>query len=81
MTERVMDISAVQTFLADTFHSPKVRVREINSVVTIEPVAETEYRCPLRGIAKGGALTVDRFLDLKHAEKELEEANDLRLRS
>jgi hypothetical protein len=81
MFERVMDISAVPAFLANALRSSKVKVRESNSVVTIEPIAEAEYRCPLRGIAKGGALTTDKFLAMKHLEKELEEANDCRLRS
>jgi hypothetical protein len=77
----MMDLNMVQAFLVNTFQSTKVRVRERDNVVTIEAITETEYRCPLRGIAKGGTLTVDKFLSMKHADKELEEANDIRLRS
>ena len=38
----------------------------------IEDMNKKEYSCPFLGTAKGGSLTVDLFLDLKHNEKELE---------
>jgi hypothetical protein len=81
MTERVMSTDALQAFLTNTLHAEKVLVRENNRIITIEPVEETEYCCPLWGIAKGGALTVDKFLETKQKDKELEDANDERIRS
>jgi predicted subunit of tRNA(5-methylaminomethyl-2-thiouridylate) methyltransferase len=81
MTEQIMNTSALPAFLITKFNTDRVRVREDSSAVIIEPEQEVEYRCPLRGIAKGGTLTVDKLLELKRAEKELEEANDYRLHS
>ncbi|MDR1193283.1 MAG: hypothetical protein LBK98_03805 [Peptococcaceae bacterium] len=81
MSERLMNTSALPSFLVTRFNTDKIKVRDNNQVITIEPAEETEYRCPLRGIAKGSTLTVDNFLEMKHIEKELEEANDFRLRS
>ena len=83
MTERVMSTEALQTFLTNTIRAKKVLVRENNSVLTIEPISENtdEYHCPLWGIAKGGTLTVDKYMEMKRKEKELEDANDARLRS
>ena len=81
MTEKVMSTDALQTFLKNTLREKKVIVRENNRIITIEPVEESEYRCPLRGIAKGGTLTLDKFMEMKREEKELEDANDARLHS
>ncbi|MDR2615484.1 MAG: hypothetical protein LBC28_02785 [Oscillospiraceae bacterium] len=81
MTERIMNTSALPTFLISKFNTDRIKVREESGAVIIEPEQGAEYRCPLRGIAKGGTLTVDKFLEMKHAEKELEEANDNRLHS
>jgi virulence-associated protein VagC len=40
MTEQVMNTDALQAYLAATIRAKRVRVRENNSVVTVEPVAE-----------------------------------------
>jgi hypothetical protein len=83
MTERVMNTDALQAFLAETLRAEKVRVRESDDGVFIEPITETvgekKYSCPFLGTAKGGLLTVDKFLEMKREEKELELANEKRL--
>ncbi|MDR0356373.1 MAG: hypothetical protein LBJ64_11680 [Deltaproteobacteria bacterium] len=76
MTEQIMDIDALHKFIANVFSSSKVLVRENNRIVTIEPIQDKKYRCPFLGTAKGGSLTVDKFLEMKREEKELEAQND-----
>ena len=44
MTERIMDIGSVHSYLTDIIRSEKVRVREEDSVVTIIPVDLREAR-------------------------------------
>ena len=83
MTERVMNIDAIQAFLATIFETKRVRVREIENGVLVEPIAETisdeEYNCPLLGIAVDSSLAVDKFLEMKREEIELEYEREQRL--
>jgi len=51
-------------------HTDRVRVRELNRVITIEPIEEREYDCPLFGAAVGSKLTVERFLEMTREERE-----------
>ncbi|MDR3121235.1 MAG: hypothetical protein LBU58_07885, partial [Clostridiales bacterium] len=84
MTERVMNVTAVQSYLVNVLHTNKVKVREVNQVITIESAEEIvaangkKYSCPFLGTAKGGSLTVDKFLEMKQEEKELELENEKR---
>jgi hypothetical protein len=71
MTEHVMNINALQAYFVATFHTERVRVRESDSVVTIEPVAETPRDCTigLRGMfADCPEISVDKFL-MKDTER------------
>lgn len=85
MTENEMSVEALPSFLITAFHTNKVRVKQMEGSVFIEPIAvdldKKQYSCPFLGTAKGGSLTVDRFIDLKQADKELELANEKRLHS
>ena len=74
MTERVMSTEALQTFLTNTIRAKKVLVRENNSVVTIEPIQDkTDCTIGLRGILSDYPdMSVDKFLERKHADKELD---------
>ena len=85
MTEKVMNVDALPSLLITTFHTNKIRVRQMGGSISIEPivedVTEKKYSCPFLGTAMGGSLTVDRLLEMKHTEKELEYANEKRLRS
>jgi hypothetical protein len=82
MTERVMNINSVPSYLTEMFRANKVRVRENDRVITIMPVEETDaekkYRCPFLGIAADSNLTVDKFLDWKREEREAEYEKELR---
>ena len=72
MIDQVMDTSSLQQYLEALILTGKVRVREVNKVVMIEPVDEKEYNCPLFGAAMGSKLTVEKFLEMTRADKELE---------
>ena len=60
MIERVIDTISLQTYLTTLINTKKVRVRQSNMSVTIEPVEEKEYSCPLLGTASGSNLTVEK---------------------
>ena len=72
MIEQVMDTSSLKVYLEARIHSEKVRVREANRIVTIEPIDENGYDCPLLGSAAGSKLTVEKFLKMTREDKELE---------
>jgi len=79
MTEQIMSLDALQTFFAAKFRSEQFRVRQTNNVVTIEPVkikqtAKIEdVAAGLRGLlADYPEMSVDKFLERKHADKELD---------
>ena len=73
MTERIMDINAVSSYLVTTMQSKKVKVREADRIITIMPVdeviTEKNSSCPFLGIAAGSSLTVDKFLEWKQEER------------
>ena len=50
----------------------KVKVNEINGVISLIPILETQGGCPLLGLAADSSLTVDKFLAMTHDEKEME---------
>jgi hypothetical protein len=74
MTEQIMSLDALQTFFAAKFRSEQFRVRQTNNVVTIEPVKQTakieDVAAGLRGLlADYPEMSVDKFLERKHADK------------
>ena len=76
MTELVLDINDVPSYLAGAFRSKRVKVKEVNQVITIVPAEELtiskNYSCPFLGIATDSKITVDKFLAWKREERELE---------
>jgi glyoxylate carboligase len=80
MTELVLDINALPSYLTSTLRSKKVRVREENKIVTIvpEPVMAKNYCCPFLGIAADSKMTVEKFLEWKNEEREAEHEKELR---
>ena len=81
MTEIILDINALPSYLTSKLHSKKVKVSETNQVITIvsaeEPNTPKNYTCPFLGIAKDSKLTVDTFLDWKRKEREAEYEKEL----
>ena len=81
MTERIINKSSLQAYLSKIILSDRVRVKEINNTVTIEPVLEETrkpYSCPFLGIAVDSNLTVNRFLEWKQKERDAEHEKELR---
>ncbi|MDR3119812.1 MAG: hypothetical protein LBU58_00485 [Clostridiales bacterium] len=82
MIERVMNISAVPSYLATALRASMVRVSEADRVITIIPAedegAAKKHRCPLLGIAKDSNLTVEKFLEWKREDREREYEQELR---
>jgi hypothetical protein len=72
MTDTVLDTDSLQETLLRLIRTEKVRLRETDGEIRITPVAEAETGCPLLGLCADSGLTVDKFLEWKHADKELE---------
>ena len=74
MTEIVMNTNTLPEFLLKMISAEKVRVKVIDSMIQLIPVIEN-FDCTigLRGMFTGDPnLTVDRYLERKRAEKELD---------
>ncbi|MCL1885072.1 MAG: hypothetical protein FWF81_15110 [Defluviitaleaceae bacterium] len=74
MSDTVMDINALPPLLLRLFSTSKVIVSEANGIVQVAPIKE-EVDCTigLRGMFAGDPnMTVDKFLERKHADKELD---------
>jgi len=74
MSETVMNINALPEFLIKIMPTEKVRVKEMDGIVQLMPVKEnTDCTIGLRGLFAGDPnMTVDKFLERKHADKELD---------
>jgi hypothetical protein len=77
MTERILNTNALPAYFLQRFTTPQVRIREDNRIVTIEPVEQTvakiKHSDRLRGLlADCPEMSVDKFLERKHADKELD---------
>jgi len=74
MSETVMNISALPSFIVTVLKTDKVLVREDNRVVTIVPVEEERNGTKgLRGmLSEYPTMSVDNFLKRKRADKELD---------
>jgi len=53
MAEKLLDISTLPEYVMTLTTSKMVRVSESNKVITIEPIEENEYKCPLLDVAVG----------------------------
>ena len=82
MTERIMDIEVVTSYLSTVLQTKKVRVQKTGRIITIIPVdelkAEKEFACPFLGIADDSGLTVEKFLKWKCEERAAEYEKELR---
>ena len=74
MTETVMNKTALPEVLFKLIPTEKVRVKEIDGEIHLSPVQESvDYIAKLRGsLAAYPEMSVDRFLERKHADKELD---------
>jgi hypothetical protein len=74
MIETVLDTKALPEMLFKLIHTKKVRVREADGVIQLYPVKEgVDCTVGLRGLLSDcPELTVDKFLERKRLDKELE---------
>jgi len=74
MSESVMNITDLPAFLVKIIPTGKVRVKEVDGIVQLVPVKENiDCTIGLRGLFAGDPnMTVDKFLEHKHADKELD---------
>ena len=74
MTETVMYTNALSEVLLKLIPTEKVRVKEIDGEIRLTPVQESiDYIAQLRGsLADYPEMSVDRFLERKRADKELD---------
>jgi hypothetical protein len=85
MTKTVMNVNVIQSYLVKMLRTDRVKVRETGNIITIESVEEPSttniksYSCPFLGIAANSNLTVEKFLEWKQEERELEYERDQRL--
>ncbi|MCL2486444.1 MAG: hypothetical protein FWE86_02450 [Oscillospiraceae bacterium] len=74
MTDTVMYRNALPELLFRLIPTEKVRVTEADGVVQLVPIKETDdCTVGLRGLFAGcPAMSVDKFLERKHADKDLD---------
>ena len=74
MPETVMNTKKLSEILFKLIPTEKVRVKEIGGMIQLVPVKESDdCTVGLRGILAGyDAMSVDKFLERKRADKELE---------
>ena len=74
MSESVISINALPEFLVKIMPTEKVRVKEVDGIIQLMPVKEnTDCTIGFRGMfASDPNMTVDKFLERKHADKELD---------
>jgi hypothetical protein len=74
MMETVMNTNTLPEFLLGIIPTEKVRVKEVDGEIRLLPVEEQiDYIAKLRGsLAAYPELSVDKFLERKRADKELD---------
>jgi hypothetical protein len=72
--ETIIDKSALPEFLLRKIPTSKVRVREVDGTVQLSPVrGNIDCTIGLRGVlSEYSNMSVERFLQRKHADKELD---------
>ena len=74
MTETVMNTNTLPEYLLGIIPTEKVRVKQVDGEIRLIPVEETvDYIVKLRGsLAAYPEMSVDKFLERKRADKELD---------
>lgn len=80
MTDTITSIKALPEILFGLIKTEQVRVKETDGIIQLLPVKKkTDCTIGLRGICAGDSnMTIDKFLERKHADKELELEADAR---
>jgi hypothetical protein len=72
MSELVLNTSTLPESLYRLIRTEKVKVNEVDGIISLIPILEINDDCPLRGLAADSNLTVDKFLAMTHYEKEMD---------
>jgi hypothetical protein len=72
MTEIVLDARTLPEPLFRLIRTEKVKVRESDGEIRLTPIIDTTKGCPLRGMFTDGKISVDKFIENKQTEKEIE---------
>ena len=72
MTEIVLEARTLPEPLFRLIRTEKVKVRESDGEIRLTPIIDAVKGCPLRGMFADGKISVDRFIENKQAEKEIE---------
>jgi len=74
MFESVVSINALPEYLIKIIPTEKVRVKEVDGIIQLMPVIEnTDCTIGFRGMFAGDPnMTVEKFLERKHADKVLD---------
>lgn len=73
VTETVLNTKTLPKALSKLIKTEKVKVQQTNGEIHLIPVQEIDYINKLRGsLSDYPQMSVDRFLERKHAEKDLE---------
>ena len=73
MTDMIINADILPEPLFSLVQAEKIRVLENDGIITMTPIKE-EFDCTaeIRGMYSDKKLTLDKFLEWKHADKELE---------
>ena len=73
MTEMIINADTLPETLFSLVQTEKIRVLENDGIITMTPFRE-EFDCTagVRGMYSDKKLTLDKFLEWKHEDKELE---------
>jgi len=72
MTEMLLDTNTLPEPLFRLIPTERVKVTEANGEIRLTPIIDSANGCPLRGMFADGKISVDKFIEQKQAEKELE---------
>ncbi len=71
MSEIILNTRTLPEPLFKMIRTERVKVSETDGVINLTPILDVKGGCPLRGLAAGSNLTVDKFLDMTHDETEM----------
>jgi hypothetical protein len=72
MREMILNTNILPAPLFNLIHAAQVRVQETNEGIILTPVKSVDTLAAIkkaRGMLRGGNLSVEKFLDEKHAEE------------
>jgi len=72
MTELMLDARTLPEPLFRLIRTEKVKVREYDGEIRLTPITNILQGCPLRGMFADGKISVDKFIENKQVEKDIE---------